>query len=761
MKKGVLFAALICLAAAPATRADGAQDLDYLERIAESEPVAALALAAQLWPGALDELSQARILNAEATAFTITNEFAKALARARQAEAIAERNGFRDPLAHALLNQASVHRRQSRYELGYELGMRALKIFEATGNRRGQLLSANRVSTVLSELGDSEGGLEFNQRGLDLARQLQDSGEQARMLSNRAYFYYLKRDFRLMLQLSLQAIAIFEGINEESVIRHAMINAGVAHLELGDFREAERFLRRSIPISRRAHDDVQEMIALKFLARTHKNLGELPLARSEAMTALASGRRLANRFEVRNICVELADISARLNDHRAAYAHLAEALALQQELEAGGTREKITRSLKQYEIERQESRIRLLQQAATIAELQARQQRLQKNFLLGIAVVLLSAVFFITTAFLAKRKANRAITALNNELQEVDRLVMDINREFDLPSLIDSIFRQTLKLLPQTERGGFLYVSEDEEVFRPVTYYGYTPEEALQLSLPAMDAARRYKLSAQTMAPGIHLLRDPENACGAEAIRRLSPLPKAILALDLEVAGRTMGYLLFENMRRADAFNGPDIGRLVRVREHLISAIAKAHSLDRLQKVARVDPLTGLLNRRGMQDMLEQEIERFQRYGAPFAIALADLDGFARINELHGRESGDLALHHVAEIFKAKMRKVDGVARWDGQQFLALMPQTTAPHAVAAAEKVAAEVRRERLRIRGQALGLTLTLAVSEFVKGMTLEDLLAGALEALRAGKSLGRDRVIVVPGVPRPPGDRPGENA
>jgi diguanylate cyclase (GGDEF)-like protein len=747
MKRGFFLFTLFSLLIHLPVGAGSAQDLGYLEKIAENKPTEALSLGENLLKTTSDEYSMARILNAEANAYTITNDFEKALACARQAEAIAGKNNFPDQLAYALLHQASAFRRLGHYQSSYDLGMRSLRIFEKTGNLKGQLLSANRISTIMMELDNFQRALEFNDRCLSLALELNDNSEYARILSNRAYFFFLQKDYANMLRYSLQAIEKYNKINDVSFIRHPMINAGVAYLELGNFREAENLLKKTIPISQKAQDKIQELIALKFLARTHKNLKDLNLARSEAMAALEIARRINNRFEVKNVCMELSEIYAQLGDYRSAHRSLNEVLKLQKELEAGGIKEKIAKSLGQFEIEKKEIQIRLLQQEKTIAELNIRQQKNLGNFLLGIAFILLVAIIFIYISFLVKKRANEAVTATNSELQAVDKIVKDINKEFELPDLIDSIFHHTLKLLPQTEKGGFLYYDEEKRVFQLVHYYGYTPAEASKLSLPAMDAARRYKLGAQTMAPGIHLIRDPENAFGATELKKVIEMPKVILALDLEVEGRTLGYLLFENMRHADAFNGPDIEKLIRIREHLISAISKVHYIGRLKRVSRTDPLTDLLNRRGMSDILSQEIERFQRYGHPFSIAIGDMDDFKKINDSYGQEYGNLVLRHVAEILRTKLRKVDSIARWDGEEFLLLLPQTTLAESVIIVEKISQEIRSNRLRYKEQEIALTITFGVSEITKGMSIEGFLRGITDALSSGKRQGKDCFVTLP--------------
>ena len=736
MKRSVfLFIMILLVGQAPA--AEDGSEISRLEKIAENRPLEAQALARELLPKAKNEFSRARILNAEALSCTISNDFARALASAAEAEAIAEKNKFPEQLAYALLHQATVNWRLSNLDRAYDQAVRSMEIFDKTGDLWGRMMSAMRVAAILTEVENFDRALELSDHCLDLARKLNDKGDLSRILNNRAYIFYREKDYSNMLRFALQAI-------ENREIRYAMINAGVAHLELGNFREAEKFLKQGIRMSQEGKDRIQELVGWKFLARAHKNLGDPQLARTEALKALELARQVNNRFEVRNVCLELSEICDLLDDHVSAYHYLTEATALQEELQTKALNEKITRARQRYEIGQKETQIKLLRQEKTIAELKARQQRNLLSYLSAITLILLIAAFLTFRAFLMKKKANRAVSETNSELQAIDKIVKNINKEVELPKLIDSIYGHTLTLLPQAEKGGFLVYSEEARAFQLLVHYGYEPGEADRVVLSPEAATARYKENAAPMAPGITLAKNPADIFAQDGPGREVLRPKAILALELEIEGRTLGYMIFLNTRDPDAFRGSDIQKLVRVREHLISAFTKARTIQRLEEATRTDPLTGLLNRRGMMERLQGGVEQFKRYGQPFTIAIGDLDDFKKINDAFGHECGDMALRHAAALIGGNLRKVDSAGRWGGEEFLVLMPQTGEASALAAVEKLRALVAGGQLAYKGRAIAMTMTFGISEFGAMLSLDAFLNRADAALYEGKRRGKDRVV-----------------
>ncbi len=184
--------------------------------------------------------------------------------------------------------------------------------------------------------------------------------------------------------------------------------------------------------------------------------------------------------------------------------------------------------------------------------------------------------------------------------------------------------------------------------------------------------------------------------------------------------------------------------RLGRLRARLSeqkSELAQALEINR--QLATRDMLTGLLNRRAMVELLAQEQPRQRRAGGPMALALLDIDWFKRINDTHGHPAGDAVLQRFAEVARAQLRAGDALARWGGEEFLLLMPATTAQ----AAGTVVERLRRAMATIDFDDLAPGLRVSFSAGVSECRDAETYAAAIErsdqALYRAKSGGRDRI------------------
>ena len=184
----------------------------------------------------------------------------------------------------------------------------------------------------------------------------------------------------------------------------------------------------------------------------------------------------------------------------------------------------------------------------------------------------------------------------------------------------------------------------------------------------------------------------------------------------------------------------------------VISIYFRFASLDverRMAMLAMTDALTKLPNRRRMREILEAERVRFARGGRTFGIILGDVDGFKQINDTQGHECGDHALRELAAVLRSVLRAQDAVARWGGEEFLFLLPETDLAGAQTAAEKLRAAVERAGLTYGGKPLTLTMTFGVAVFSPDASVDDCLRYADEALYVGKEHGKNRVVVLPQV------------
>lgn len=183
--------------------------------------------------------------------------------------------------------------------------------------------------------------------------------------------------------------------------------------------------------------------------------------------------------------------------------------------------------------------------------------------------------------------------------------------------------------------------------------------------------------------------------------------------------------------------------RLSRIRRRLSDQREElARALVQLQAIATRDELTGLPNRRQMQALMDQELLRSQRQGYSFCIALLDLDHFKHVNDAHGHAGGDAVLRAFAHTAQATLRATDVLARWGGEEFLALLPDTATPPAIAGMERLREQVAALRVEFGGASIAVTVSIGLTSHHPGDTLEQTLERADALLYQAKSGGRNR-------------------
>ena len=153
------------------------------------------------------------------------------------------------------------------------------------------------------------------------------------------------------------------------------------------------------------------------------------------------------------------------------------------------------------------------------------------------------------------------------------------------------------------------------------------------------------------------------------------------------------------------------------------------------------DPLTGGANRRDLENFIQGAIERNKRYEEVFSVIMTDIDYFKQINDGYGHDVGDEVLRVFSRLLKDKMRIVDLVARFGGEEFFIVMPKAGLEQAMAKAEKLRMAV--EQLNVEGMEKGVTSSFGVAEYVPGESDESLFKRVDEAVFASKHAGRNCV------------------
>jgi len=154
------------------------------------------------------------------------------------------------------------------------------------------------------------------------------------------------------------------------------------------------------------------------------------------------------------------------------------------------------------------------------------------------------------------------------------------------------------------------------------------------------------------------------------------------------------------------------------------------------------DPLTGMLNRLAYEERITQEYSRWKRYQTPLSLLVFDIDHFKRINDTYGHKAGDKALKLIAKCLQSNIRESDFIARFGGEEFVAIMPETTIKDALEAANKLRQAVEKNQFHYEGKDVKITVSCGAAQFQKNDSIDSTFQRADKSLYICKQQGRNR-------------------
>ena len=214
------------------------------------------------------------------------------------------------------------------------------------------------------------------------------------------------------------------------------------------------------------------------------------------------------------------------------------------------------------------------------------------------------------------------------------------------------------------------------------------------------------------------------------------------LAFPLRVGSSDFGLLVLTS----DSFEADHVETVASLATQVVVALENARLHRMVERQAMVDSLTGLANRRSLEESLRTELARATRFGDSVCVVLADLDDFKQVNDQYGHAAGDEVLKAFAGALRKTARESDVAGRWGGEEFALVLPGTDAAGGARLAERARAAIEERRVRMpNGDFCAVTASFGVAAFPESHELGEILAAADSALYAAKGQGKNRVVV----------------
>lgn len=233
------------------------------------------------------------------------------------------------------------------------------------------------------------------------------------------------------------------------------------------------------------------------------------------------------------------------------------------------------------------------------------------------------------------------------------------------------------------------------------------------------------------LGPGGELARAGDPDAGAER-----------LAFPLRVGTSDFGSLVLTS----DTFEADHVETAASLAAQVVVALENARLHRMVERQAMVDSLTGLANRRSLEESLRSELARAGRFGDTVCVVLADLDDFKQVNDRYGHAAGDEVLKAFAVALRETVRESDVAGRWGGEEFALVLPGTDAAGGARLAERARAAIEAQPVKLpNGELCSVTASFGVASFPESPELGEILAAADSALYAAKAEGKNRVVV----------------
>jgi diguanylate cyclase (GGDEF)-like protein len=208
---------------------------------------------------------------------------------------------------------------------------------------------------------------------------------------------------------------------------------------------------------------------------------------------------------------------------------------------------------------------------------------------------------------------------------------------------------------------------------------------------------------------------------------------------------RVVGVLNLSDKTQGDSFSCDDIAFVELLSQLVGASIGNIKLFGKIQRQATTDGLTGLSNHKTFYEILEKELWRTRRYGGQISLIMIDIDNLKKINDAYGHRAGDKVIQEIGKKIKICIRQIDTAARYGGDEFAVILPNTSLTDAVTVAERMVDVVSDSPIAWKKEQIALSISIGVGQYDAESSPEDITSHSDEALYTAKQAGRNTVRI----------------
>ena len=677
-----------------------------------------------------------------AISYYLQGDCTKAIKGFNEAKIEFEQVGNIERVADTLNNTASC---LNQNEEALALLLQALTLAQQLDNKDVMANVLNSIGAIYFDLKKYDKSVNYTQKAIDTINSEKEPALLSTYFANLSGSHVKNKNFTLALN-ALNSSLIYAK-KSKSKIQMSKVNLSFGELYFMQtfYKEAIVFYKKALVLSKesKAKDLQADSLLGMGNALRHTNLIEAINIGKEALA-------IANSLEIHVLTKGIHSLLAKCYTQNKDYFNALNHTNLYNKLNENLILESVNNEVLQLsntiELKQQSHEIELLKKDKAIQEALKLKERTNLYSLFSAVLIFILLFLLLYRRHNNKKQSkylNSQIALKTQHILTLGEIGRDITTDLNADDIIQKVHKHLKNLFNEKSFSiGILNETLNKIDFTSIT----------DASISEKETCFSYEVSmSDTDDPVVNSVKNCEEVISNkfssslqsnnQAKKPTTELSTAIIPLKMGDSAK--GCIIIKKQGK-NSFTSDQLNILRTIASYTAIAVDNAHAHGALRLISQTDYLTKSPNRRAFIEKAQYQLKVNHRSNMPISFGIADIDNFKLFNDSYGHECGDFILKEIAIFFKNQLREQDLVARWGGEEFVFMLPNTVLNEAKKVLEKLRLKLEEKKYTHNNHAISVTATFGVTQASVNLNLDQIIASADSALYEGKKAGKNKVV-----------------
>lgn len=648
--------------------------------------------------------------------------------------------------ARSLMGVGNSYAQLGQYQKSLEYYNRVLKLFQRTTDKKLTSYLLNNIGSIHFWLTEYESAIDYYQKAIDGLVNINNTEAIGRYYANIGEAYTELKKYDLAEEAFVKALSFSEKnkASYSSIVIHLFL--GKLKIKTNESITAISYFNKVLTLADTVGSQSWKVEALLGKSKAFQQT-DLAAAITLALDALSLSKLIDKRVFIKDSHQLLSSLYKEDLNYEKALFHNEQYNKLQQRLLEKDKQSALIKLSNRIEITQKEYQIALLEKNNVLQQATMDEQKTKQYIVLVIVVSCVLVLFQWYRRRFHKKQAlylRLQVEAQTKNIKSLSDIGREITSSLELVHITTIVYGHIKELFDADVFSIGLYDHVKQSIDFPITI-----EKDAQLDAFSMSMTETDRPAVQCIQHRHEILIDQlSNDFNANSTYKVKAgmLMESVAYIPLIIESNIIGCITIQR-QVLGGFDNYQLDMMRTISAYTAIAIDNALTHETLKKASNTDFLTQLPNRRDFIAKAQYQLEICQRQNSSLSFAISDIDKFKLFNDTYGHDGGDYVLKEVANLFKKQLRKQDMVARWGGEEFVFMLPNTNLNDAEKVLEKVRSALENQRYEFNRKKFSVTSTFGVTQVMRCYNIDELIDTADSLMYQGKESGRNKVVSRP--------------